>query len=303
MILVTGGTGLVGKHLVPALVERGYQVRCLVRSQQKAGVLLPPGVELVRGEINDPVVVKKACRGVKQVIHLVAIIREHGDNTFEHINVEGTLNLVIAAGQAGVERFIHMSALGACNNSKYKYAYSKWRGEEAVVQSGLNWTILRPSIIYGHGFNFFDRMIQSMHMFPGPFVPVPGRGSTLFQPIAVEDVVRCLCVICENPATAGQVIEIGGPEHLSYVQLLDRLLERLGEKRYKLHIPMPVMRLVVPLASSIMRDFPVSAVELKQLEVNNITDIESVEKHFGFTPVALHEGLKKLAFQLKIIRP
>ncbi|MBF7083976.1 complex I NDUFA9 subunit family protein [Desulfallas sp. Bu1-1] len=292
MILVTGGTGLVGKHLVRALMEKGYQVRCLVRSQQKAGELLPPGVELVRGEINDLAAVKKACKGVKKIIHLVAIIREHGENTFEHINVEGTLNLVIAAGQAGVERFIHMSALGACNNPRYKYAYSKWRGEEAVVQSGLNWTILRPSIIYGHGFNFFDRMLQSLRMCPRPFVPIPGKGSTLFQPIAVEDVVRCLCMICENSATVGQIIEIGGPEHLSYVQMLDRLLEHLGEKRYKLHIPMPLMRLVVPLMGSIMRDPPVSPVELKQLEINNITDIESVEKHFGFIPVALHDGLK-----------
>jgi len=294
MILVTGGTGLVGKHLVPALKEKGYAVRCLVRAPQKAEEILPGGVELVRGDINDPKAAQKACAGVDKVIHLVAVIREHGENTFEHINVEGTLNMVIAAGQAGVKHFIHMSALGACDNPRYKYVYSKWRGEEAVRQSGLAWTILRPSVIYGRGFNFFDRMVQSLKMFPRPFVPVPGKGTTLFQPIAVEDVVRCLLRICENPSMVGRVIEIGGPEHLSYAQMLDRLLEQLGEKRYKLYIPIPLMRLVVPLMNSVLRDPPVSSVELKQMAIDNITEPDAVERNFGFKPRALHNGLKYL---------
>jgi len=239
----------------------------------------------------------QACHGVDKVIHLVAIIREQGGQTFERINVEGTLNLVIAAGQAGVKHFIHMSALGACDNSRYKYVYSKWRGEEAVRQSGLEWTILRPSVIYGSGFNFFDRMIQSLQMFPKPFVPVPGRGSTLFQPIAVEDVVRCLLRICENTSIVGRIIEIGGPEHLSYAQMLDRLMDCLGEKRYKLYVPMPLMRLLVPLLGSILRDPPVSPVELKQMDMDNTTDLDAIENNFGFRPKALHNGLKYLTGQ------
>lgn len=294
MILVTGGTGLVGKHLVPVLLEKGYSVRCLVRTSQKARDILPAGVDLVQGEINDPEAVKNACLGVDKVIHLVAIIREQGINTFEHINVEGTLNLVIAAGQAGVKHFIHMSALGAFDNPRYKYVYSKWRGEEAVRQSGLTWTILRPSVIYGKGFNFFDRMMQSLQMFPPPLVAVPGKGTTLFQPIAVEDVVRCLVKICENPSMIGRVIEIGGPEHLSYVQMLDHLIDKLGDKRYKIHIPMLLMRLAVPLLSSIFRDPPVTPVELKQMDVHNITDLDAIEKNFGFKPKALRNGLKYL---------
>ncbi len=298
MILLTGGTGLVGRHLVRSLVKKGYAVRCLVREPQKAGEVLPAGIELSQGEINDPVAVRKACQDVDKVIHLVAIIRKHGDSTFERINVEGTLNLVAAAGQAGVKHFIHMSALGACDNTRYKYAYSKWRGEETVRQSGLAWTILRPSIIYGRGFNFFNRLLQSLQMFPKPFVPVPGWGNTLFQPIAVEDVVRCLVQICEDPGMVGRVIQIGGPEHLSYAQMLDILLECLGEKRYKLYVPMPLMRLVVPLMGSVLRDPPVSPIELKQLDVDNTTNLNAVENIFGFRPKALHDGLKYLADQV-----
>ncbi|WP_161822942.1 SDR family oxidoreductase [Sporotomaculum syntrophicum] len=295
VILVTGGTGLVGSHLVRALVEKGYAVRCLVRTPQKAGEVLPAGVELFSGEINDPVLVRKACQGADQVIHLVAIIREHGNQTFECVNVEGTLNLVIAAGQAGVKQFIHMSALGACDDARYIYAYSKWRGEEAVRQSGLNWTILRPSIVYGRGFNFFNRLRQALKMFPKPFVPVPGRGDTLFQPIAVEDVVKCLVQVCDNPGMLGRIIEIGGPEHLSYVQMLDALLACLGEKRYKLYVPMPMMRLVVLLMSIILQDPPVTPIELKQLDMDNTTALNAVADIFGFEPMPLHEGLKYLS--------
>ena len=295
MILVTGGTGLVGRHLVRALLDKGHDVRCLVRSLEKAGQVLPPEVELVRGDINDRTAVDKACRDVDKIFHLVAVIRENGANTFEHINVEGTLNLVVAAGQAGVKHFIHLSALGVSDNPKFKYAYSKWRGEETVQQSGLTWTIIRPSVIYGDGFGFFDRLAQSLRFTPRPFIPVPGKGTTLFQPIAVEDVARCLIKLIENSSMIGKIIEIGGPEHLSYVQMLDLLLERLDEKRYKLYVPMFLMRLTVLLMGSVMKDPPVTSVELKQMELDNVTDPQTVEKNFGFKPRALRNGLRYLA--------
>ncbi|HBX24447.1 MAG TPA: complex I NDUFA9 subunit family protein [Desulfotomaculum sp.] len=294
MILVTGGTGLVGRHLVRALLAKGHDVRCLVRSTDKAGQVLPPEVELVRGDINDRTAVDKACRGIDKVFHLVAVIRENGANTFEHINVEGTLNLVVAAGQAGVKHFVHLSALGVSDNPKFKYAYSKWRGEETVQQSGLTWTIIRPSVIYGDGFGFFDRLAQSLRFTPRPFIPVPGKGNALFQPISAEDVARCLIKLIENPSMIGKIVEIGGPEHLSYVQMLDLLLERLDEKRYKIYVPMFLMRLTVPLMGSLMKDPPVTTVELKQMELDNITDPQAVEKMFGFKPRALRNGLRYL---------
>ncbi|MCG8401248.1 MAG: complex I NDUFA9 subunit family protein [Firmicutes bacterium] len=295
MILVTGGTGLVGRHLVSALLKKGCPVRCLVRSTDKAAQILPSGVELVKGDINDSAAATKACKGVDRVFHLVAVIREKGDATFEHINVEGTLNLVIAAGQAGVKHFVHMSALGACDNPRFTYVYSKWRGEETVKQSGLTWTILRPSLIYGSGFNFFDRLMQSMQFSPRPFVPVPGKGGALFQPMFVEDVARCLVKIMENPSMTGKIIEIGGPEHLSYAGMLDLLLERLGEKRYKVYVPMFILRLSVPLLGTFFKDPPVTPVELKQMELNNVTDPRAVENQFGFKPRALRNGLSYLA--------
>lgn len=284
VILVTGGTGFVGHHLVRELVAQGYPVRVLVRNFSVARSIFPKEVELVKGDVTDRSSILKACAGINSIIHLVAIIRETKNNTFEKVNVEGTLNTVIAAEHQRVKRFIHLSALGAHNNPLYRYTYSKWLGEEAVRQSGLNWTILRPSIIYGEGFNFFDRLLQAIKMFPAPFVPVPGRGKTLFQPIAVEDVVRCIIIALKAPAMSGRVYEIGGPEHLSYCQMLDALLTVKNIKRIKINIPMFLMNMVVPLMAKILRDPPVTREELKQLNNDNITELESVQKHFGFKP-------------------
>lgn len=295
VILVTGGTGFVGRHLVRELVGQGYPVRVLVRNLSVAKDILPGEVELVKGDVTNRASLTEACKGIDSVMHLVAIIRETGDLTFEKVNVEGTLNTVIAAEQSGVNRFIHLSALGARDDALYRYTYSKWLGEEAVRQSGLNWTVLRPSVIYGDGFNFFNRLLQSVKMCPPPFVPVPGRGTTLFQPIAVEDVVKCMITALKAPAMSGQVYEIGGPEYLSYNQMLDAMLSVMNIRRVKLKIPMFIMNMVVPLMEKIFKDPPVTVVELKQLDSDNITELESVARHFGFEPEPLPQGLKYLA--------
>lgn len=290
MILVTGATGFVGRHLVKALIKDGVPVRCLARPAGTAGPLLH-GAEIVRGDVTDPSTLGAACAGVDGVIHLVAVIREKGEATFEKVNVQGTRNLVAAAEVAGARRFIHMSALGAREDPAYRYVYSKWLAEEAVKQSSLNWTVFRPSLIYGEGFGFFDRLIQSLKMFPPPFAPVPGGGKTRFQPVAVEDLVRCVLLSLNDSAFSGKICELGGPEHLSYAQMLDALTDTMGTRRIKVPVPIPLMRVVAPLMGMLLKDPPVTPVELKQLDQDNITDLNAVEKNFGFQPRRLREGL------------
>lgn len=294
MILVTGGTGLVGRYLVKALTSQGLPVRCLLRSEKSTEYFLNVA-ESVRGDVTMPSTLGPACAGVDSVIHLVAVIRESGSATFERINVQGTQNMVAAAENAGVSRFIYMSALGAANNPAYRYTHSKWLAEEIVRQSMLNYTIFRPSLLYGEGFNFFNRLRQSLKMCPPPFVPVPGGGHTRFQPMAVEDLVRCVLLALEDPAFNGKICEVGGPEHLSYSQMLDTLLEVTGQTRIKLPVPLPLMRLVVPAMGLLLKDPPVTLVELKQLEHDNITDLTAVQNSFGFKPRPLRDGLSCLA--------
>ncbi|MCL6609997.1 MAG: complex I NDUFA9 subunit family protein [Peptococcaceae bacterium] len=296
MILVTGAAGFIGSHLAGELIRQGYRTRVLVRGREGPG-----GAEVARGDVTDPGSLKKACAGVETVVHLVAVIRERGPVTFQAVNYLGTVNMLEAARDAGVKKFIYMSALGAVNNPAYKYAYSKWQAEEAVRSSDFRWTIIRPSIVYGRGFGFFNRLVQSLRLSPPCMVPVPGGGRSLFQPMAVEDVVRCVIRVMEDDAYTGGVYEIGGPDHVSYSGMVDALLEVLGDRRLKVPVPMSLVKALVPVMGAIFKDPPVTPVELKQLELNNITGEDSVRRNFGFKPRRLEEGLKQIGDYLRSI--
>lgn len=293
MILVTGGTGFVGRHLVPKLVKEGEKVRCLVRSRAKAEALQQHGVEVALGDVTEPSSLKEAMRDIDTIIHLVAIIREGKGVTFDGVNVQGTRNAVRVAQESGVSRFMHMSALGAGPNPSYRYTYSKWQGEEAVRGSKLDFTIFRPSVIFGQsfGYSFIDRMVQPLTMFPF-IAPVPGSGKARFQPIWVEDTVSCILQALMS-AKASQTYELGGPEHLTYEEMLDAVMHALGIRQAKAHIPMLLMRPAVAIMEKVMRDPLVTSVELAQLKIDNITDLDTVEHCFGFRPLSLGEWLAK----------
>jgi len=281
----------VGSHLIPRLAKGEGKLKCLVRSFTRAEALREHGVELAQGDVTHPQSLGEAMQGVDTVIHLVAIIRETKAATFNGVNAQGTRNIVQAARESGAKRFIHISALGASNNPKYRYTYSKWQGEEAVRNSNLEFIIFRPSVIFGQGFgySFVDSMMRSLKMLP-LIAPLPGSGKTRFQPIWVEDVVSCIVKALQG-GIAGQIYEIGGPQHLTYEDMLDAVIHTLGIRRVKIHIPMPLMRLVVPAMERAMKDPPVTSVELAQLDLDNITHLDSVERHFGFKPVSLGQEL------------
>tara|TARA_B100000315_G_scaffold69103_1_gene62950 strand:+ start:574 stop:1461 length:888 start_codon:yes stop_codon:yes gene_type:complete len=289
MILITGGTGFVGSHLVPKLFESGYEVRCLVRNWVKAETLKASSVELVLGDVTNRESLEQAMAGVETVIHLVAVIRESRSVTFNGINVGGTNNVVQAALSSGVKRLIHIGALGANSNPRYRYIYSKWQGEEAVRSSKLDFTILEPSVMFGTGSGLTTRLIGSIKMFPF-LAPIPGSGKTRFQPIWVEDTVSCVLQALKGEKS-GQTCELGGPEHLTYEQILDAVIDTLGAKCIKVHLPLPLMRLAVMVMEKILSSPSVTSGELKQLEVDNVTDLNAVERQFGFKPLALSQGL------------
>jgi NADH dehydrogenase len=241
------------------------------------------------GDVTQLETVRQAMQGVETVIHLVAIIREREGVTFDEINVRGTRNVVQAAQESGVKRFIHMSALGVSPNPRYRYTHSKWQGEEVVRSSNLDFTIFRPSVIFGEGSGFTEQIARSLMIFPF-LAPVPGSGKTRFQPIWVEDVVTCVMQVL-GKGKSEKLYEIGGPEHLTYEEILDKVMRALAIKRIKVHLPLPVMRPVVAAMEKVMPNPPVTLVELTQLEVDNITNLHSVERLFGFKPLALSQGL------------
>jgi uncharacterized protein YbjT (DUF2867 family) len=293
MILVTGGNGFVGSHVVPRLAgESGAPVRVLIRPTAETSSLKTSGLDIARGNVTAPESLREAMKGVDTVIHLVAVPIERGRQSFEAVNVNGTRNVVATAREAGVKRFIHMSALGASKEARYPYTYSKWLAEEAVRSSGLDYTILKPSAQFGEGDGFFGAFAGLIGISPLIF-PSPGRGDTVFQPIWVEDVATAVVKSLGDTRTCGQTIEIGGPEHLTYDQMVRAVLAAMGKQRRIVHVPIPLMR--VPLFFFGLLPYPpVDSGQLDLLNVRNATELDATERRFGLKPRRLSEGLDYL---------
>ncbi|MBM3924888.1 MAG: complex I NDUFA9 subunit family protein [SAR202 cluster bacterium] len=287
-VLVTGATGFVGRHVVKELLARGHAVRALVHRKPANGVL-PAPVEAAQGSVSNKKSLQPAAQGCDAVIHLVAVIRKRGPNPFDRINVEGTRNVVQAAKSAGAKRFIHVSALGAQNNERYPYLLSKWRSEEAVKSAGLPYVIYRFSIMFGEGDEFTNSLAGLVKAFP--IVPVVGSGKNKFQPIHVEDVARCIVLSLERPELNGDTLELGGPQYLTYDDIIDVIARTLGKRPPKLHIPVAVMKPMAALMDIATPRSPVTTDQLDLLAVPNYAEIGSVEKASGFSPRPMEGNL------------
>ncbi len=274
-VLLTGGTGFVGTAVRKELRRRRHQVRLLVRTTSRekwAPLLDDPGIEIVQGDIGDPLAAKKATEAVEAVIHLVGIIREsvgsHG--SFEWVHVRGTETLIEAAQDNGVTRVMYVSALGASRAADTRYFRTKYAAEQAVKNSGLNYTILRPSIIWGKNDNFTTLLRRYIHG-TIPFF-IPGAGKTEFQPVRVRDFAQGLVTTLTLKDAFNTTFEIGGPEQLTFSRMLDRIAADKGLKRY-FAIPVPYP-LVMPITAlfQYMPFFPLTVQQLKMLNRDNVTD-------------------------------
>ncbi|MBI2855376.1 MAG: complex I NDUFA9 subunit family protein [Chloroflexi bacterium] len=282
MILVTGATGFVGRNVVKALRTRNKEVRCLVHTPRRAEAVTPYHVELAYGNILDIPSLQEAMRGVDTVVHLVAIIREKGNANFDLINRRGTELVAQAAREAGVRRFVHMSAIGAQEDPTYRYLYSKWQGEQAVIKSGLSYTILRPSIQYGPGDEFISTLAGVAKALP--IVPVIGSGKVRFQPISVEEVGAIVSLMVDDPHFGGRIIEIGGPDYLTYDEITDIIVRTLRLRRLKVHLPLPLVRPFVRTMEALIPHPPATASQLELLTVDNVTSLDSVARLFKMHP-------------------
>ena len=287
MILVTGGSGFIGRRVTSRLMEGGNSVRVLARGQRRADQ--PSGVEVVRGDVVSAEGLSEAMSEVEKVIHLVAIIRESGSQTFEAVIQQGTERLVEAAKVAGVKKFVYVSAIGAQDDPYYPYLHAKWAAERAVALSGLKHTILRPSIIFGEGDEFINALAGLIRY--NPVVPVVGDGKAKFQPLWVEDLVTCIVACLDEEAHDGQTLAVGGPEHLTYEDILDIVKEALGKKRLKAHVPLAVMRPLAQMMEWVLPKPPVTRDQLKMLALDNITETDSMILSFGVQPRGLADSL------------
>lgn len=297
-VLVTGSTGFVGREVVAELISRGIPTRALARSRRRARILDAMGAEIAIGDVADPRAVNESMRGVKSVLHLAAVIRENGDQTFFSVNHEGTVNVLDAAQKAGVERFVYASAIGSAPDGPNTYMASRWNAEQAVKRAGIPYTIMRFSMAFGRGDEFFNVLAALVKI--SPVVPVAGPGTTKFQPIAVKDVARCLVDALYKSDLLGASLELGGPQQLSYDGMLDEVTKALGARRKKLHLPLFLVRPMVWLMERALPRPPVTLEQLKMLAIDSVTDPDGVKKQLGFEPSSLRgnlDYLKQIGFK------
>jgi len=231
MILVTGGTGFVGREVIGELLARGYRVRLLVRHPERATDLKKlPGVELVAGDVLKPETLAPAMTGVEAVIHLVGIIAETSHVTFEQAHREATRHVLTAAKQAGVTRYIHMSAAGTRAHARSRYHITKWEAEELVRQSGMDWTIFQPSLIYGYdGRDRLLNFLRTALSLPFNLMPLIDGGRSRVQPVSVREVARCFAHAVINEASLGRTYELVGPVAFSWREMVVKMAHALGK--------------------------------------------------------------------------
>ncbi len=296
MILITGATGYIGRHLVARMVAQGEHPRCLVRDTKRAGVILPAaGVELVQGDTTDPASMAAAVRGVDTIVHAAFITADHKQspgNHYQETNVQGTANLIKAAQSAGVKRIIEISGLGTRPDKPGSYMQGRYLAEKLLKESGLDWTIIQPSVLFGKGAPFIKGLTDLIRT--APVVPLIGGGKTMFQPIYVEDVVTVIVKVLEDPArTRGKTYVIGGPQYFSFTQVIDALLHAMHKSRVKAYAPAPLVGIGAAVMEAVLPRPPLTSAAMTLFSFDNTTDLNSVERDFGFTPMSFTRYLEE----------
>lgn len=295
-VLITGGTGFVGGFIAPRLRERGHAVRLLVHNSRHIKPFLHEGgYELVEGDATRPETLGPAVEGMDVVIHLVAIIKERGDVTFERLNYEATVNVVAAAQEAGARRFLHMSANGVRDDPRYPYFQTKYRAQQYVMTSGLDYTVFQPSVIFGRGDEFVNRLADLVRrpllVLPAPVVPIPGDGKAPFQPVWGGDVADAFAAALDSPATIGQVYQLGGPERLTYEAMIDTVMDTLRLRRRKAHVPLPLMKPAVLAMNAVLPRPPVTDQQFAMLSLDNSTPESATAALIGRAPLRFADGI------------
>lgn len=284
-VLVTGAAGLVGIHTCRELSKKGWQVRALIRDPAKAAMALGQlPVEFRVGDVRDASTLRSSLSGCGAVIHLAAIAIEKKGENYRESNAAATERLISAARAESVQRVIFMSQNGADSRSPYPFLRSKGVAQDSIRTSGLAWTILRPSVIFGPEDQFVNVLGRLIKLTPKVF-PLPGGGSARFQPIAVDDVARVIRMSLEKKDTVHQSYDLGGAVPLTLLQMTERILTAMGTHRKIVPVPVKALRPLVAMAQRLLPNPPVTPSLLDLLSLDNTVANNALTEHFKVVPI------------------
>lgn len=297
MILVTGGTGFIGRALIRHLVELGYPVRTLIRPSQNSPNL-PMGipVDVAVSSLTDERGLRAAMVDIDTIFHLASGEWRGPRESLMQIDIQGTRSLVDTAIDAGVKRLFYLSHLGADRASAYPVLKAKGIAEEFVRRSGLEYTILRSSIVFGLNDKFTTGIAQILSALPGIFI-IPGEGRVQLQPLWIEDLVTCLTWSLDDPDTVNRTIEIGGPEYLSFREIVELVMQETGLRRTILPLGAPYVRGLTIFLESFFARLPVTIYWLDYLAVNRTTALDTMPRVFDLMPSRFSQRLGYLKGQ------
>jgi uncharacterized protein YbjT (DUF2867 family) len=292
-VLVTGGTGFVGPHVVRAIAEGGHDVRVLVRdSARSRGLPAQP----THGDMTDAASLERAAEGVDTIVHLVAI-RQGPAEQFRRVMEQGTRDLVAAASAAGVARFVLMSALGTSEETKdlVPYYHAKWEMEETVRNSGIDHVIFRPSFVFARDGGILPTFRRLAKL--TPVTPIIGSGEQRIQPIWVDDVAAYFSAALDKPDAVNKTFELGGPDVVSWNEFWQRLKEALGMHRHpSVHVPVALMRVNAVVMERLPGNVPLTRDLLTMLEHgDNVAQNDEALRTFQLPLVPLDEQLRRAA--------
>jgi len=282
-ILLLGSTGFVGRGVAHKILDVGHQLRVLVRDPMKASAFKVRGAQVVVGDALNPSTVSQAASGVEHIISLVAV-RRNRPQSYLAVNVDGPRLLGQAAMTAGVQSVVFVSAIGAKLDPHFKYYTSRWMGEQELAKTGVTGTILRFSFVIaeeGGILNDFERALV------GPFAIIPGSGQAKMQPILREDAARCIVDAVSKPELLGRIIELGGPEVVTYETMFDWFLTARRIKKAKLRLPVPLLMAPAIAMEALSTNPPITPDEVNMIQMDNLAaGIDSVSSQFGWRPSA-----------------
>lgn len=289
-VLVTGGTGFVGPAIVRRLVDDGHTVRVLEHTPGSSAEL--PSQEAVPGAMTDAASLRKAVEGQEAVVHLVAILNGKPEQ-FQAVMEQGTRDLLAAAREADVQRFVLMSALGTTEETKdlVPYYHAKWQMEQDTKASGLEHVILRPSFVFGPEGGALGQFKKIAKL--APVTPIVGPGTQRIQPIWVEDVAAYFAAAIQKPEAANRTFELGGPDAVTWNEFWSRLKQAQGSRRPSIHLPFGLMRAQATLLELLPKP-PVTRDQLKMLAAgDNVVSNSDAVDTFGLPLVPLDEQLRR----------